>query len=610
MKNADYRPLVLAERVLAVLKPDAPIIVMLAGVIVLSTFIGLTMIWPFALLVDNVLTLESSQSYLGRLLHAVTDNRSGQIIFLAAAALGLRLVQEVLQLVRTMLSLRIGHQCVLRVRCALFQKLQTMTLRFHRSSSQGDLLYRVIQDATSCQQVFNVLVELFAASVCLVVMVMILLAKSALLTAVALAVAPLLLFVNLRFAQILSDHNAIAKGAECELTETAQRSIAMVGLTQAFRREGWEFGRFEASTRRSNDAWWNVHWYLAWYRLFAGMIFGMGVALILAVGGYLVYRDQFLLAHSGGLTVGDLVVFVTYLGMLYDPLCKISGAGADIQGGAVGFRRVLEVLDQEPEVKDSPDAQSMELQPRSLTLKNINFSYTPYRPVLSEVNATIRPGQTVAFVGSSGAGKSTLLNMLPRFFDPTGGSIYLDDREFRTIKLHDLRSHIAVVPQESLLLAESIADNIRYGRPDATDEEVRRAAELAGVTEFTDGLPDGLETRLHEGGQNLSGGQRQRIGIARALLTEAPILILDEPTSALDAKAERLITRTLRNLKGQRTIILVSHRLSTVAHSDCIFLLENGKIVEHGTHDELMSSGGAYYQLAAGQMDFGRHVAA
>jgi ABC-type multidrug transport system fused ATPase/permease subunit len=253
-------------------------------------------------------------------------------------------------------------------------------------------------------------------------------------------------------------------------------------------------------------------------------------------------------------------------------------------------------------VTDAPDALDLARRPRALSLDGATFAYTPTKPVLRDVSATIEPGEMVAFVGSSGVGKSTLLNLLPRFFDPTAGRLALDGIDLRRIKLRDLRRHIAVVLQESMILPTTIAGNIAYGRIDATDDEIRRAARMAGAEEFIEALPDGYDTLVAEGGQNLSGGQRQRIAIARALLTEAPILVLDEPTSALDPHHERQITELLASLKGERTIVLVSHRLSTVVDCDQIFVMEGGEVVERGAHSALLARRGAYYQMAKRQL--------
>jgi ABC-type multidrug transport system fused ATPase/permease subunit len=253
-------------------------------------------------------------------------------------------------------------------------------------------------------------------------------------------------------------------------------------------------------------------------------------------------------------------------------------------------------------IVEKPNAIALPLQPRTLELRDVRFAYPKGTRVLDSLTARIEPGQTVAFVGASGAGKSTLLNLLPRFYDPAEGSITLDGIDIRDVSLRDLRHHVALVLQEPVMLPTTIADNIAYGRADATREQIATAARMAGAAKFIDRMPDGYDSAVAEGGANLSGGQRQRIAIARALLTEAPLVVMDEPTSALDALHERLITRTLNALKGQRTIILVSHRLSTVINADQIFLMDAGRIVEAGTHDQLILRGGLYAEMANEQL--------
>jgi ABC-type multidrug transport system fused ATPase/permease subunit len=302
------------------------------------------------------------------------------------------------------------------------------------------------------------------------------------------------------------------------------------------------------------------------------------------------------------MTIGDLMLFMTYLGMLYDPLCKISGSGGSLQSGIASAHRVFEVLDAQSAIKDVAGAIELQQAPRTLSLDNIGFHYDGGPNVLDRINVEINPGEMVAFVGSSGGGKTTLLNLLPRFYDPTEGAIRLDDIDVRQIKLQDLRRHIAIVLQDSILLPTSIAENIAYGLPGATAEQIHHAAALAGADDFIRGLPAGYDTMIAEGGHNLSGGQRQRVAIARALLTEAPIIILDEPTSALDPLHEQLLTAQLRSLKGHRTIVIVSHRVQTLTSCDQIFVLDSGQIAEQGTHLELLAQQGIYASMA-GRVD-------
>jgi ABC-type multidrug transport system fused ATPase/permease subunit len=341
----------------------------------------------------------------------------------------------------------------------------------------------------------------------------------------------------------------------------------------------------------------------AWLLLHrAEIAYGLCIGAIFAASGAAIFGYGATLAYRGTMSLGALTIFLAYLGMLYDPLCKLSGASSSVQAGAAGARRVFEILDRAPSIADRADALDLPRKPRLLELREVAFAYRPGREVFASASATIRPGEMVAFVGASGAGKSTLLSLLPRFYDPTRGAITLDGHDLRAIKVKDLRRHVAVVLQEGLILPASVAENIAYGRLDATFEDIRRAADLAGAASFIEELPDGWATRLDESGQRLSGGQRQRIAIARALLSEAPIIVLDEPTSALDAEHERRVIETLEALKGTRTIVLISHRLTTVAACDQIFVMESGRIAERGTYEELLASRGVFHRLARGKL--------
>jgi subfamily B ATP-binding cassette protein MsbA len=331
------------------------------------------------------------------------------------------------------------------------------------------------------------------------------------------------------------------------------------------------------------------------------VLYAVGHAFVLGYGGYLVFRDagQY---RPDAFTVGGVTAMLVYLGQLWEPIRRMTGFTADVQTNAAACARVFTVLDLEPTVADAPGARPLSLQPRTLNLDDVAFAYHDEdgaaRPVFRGVRAEIAPGRMVAFVGPSGSGKSTLLNLLPRFYDPTAGRLCLDGHDLRTIRLADVRAHVALVPQDSPVIAGTIAENIAFGRADATAEQIRRAAALAGADRFIEELEHAYDTPITEGGQNLSGGQRQRLAIARAILTDAPILVLDEPTSGLDPHHEHLVLQTLHQLKRQRTIILVTHTLNAVTECDQIFVLKDGVIAESGTHDELLANNGPYADLA------------
>jgi subfamily B ATP-binding cassette protein MsbA len=593
-------------RAISYFKDDAGKIGLSLVVIAVMTACGVLQVYPFAILTDQVFFGLRPHSLVARLfLLIVPQGGIRQIIGLAVMVLALRLVQELLSMAQTLLNIKIGYGGLMRIRCEVFRKLQQLSLAYHKSQPQGDAIYRLSYDTAGFQTVLNVLVQtMVVSSVTLIFMVWIMLGMNWRLTLISLSVAPLLFWTTRIYNRILTKKAIEAHEVESQLTTSIQRSVATVGLVQAFGREADEYSRFAHTSQSSVAAYLRLHWQEMLFWLLVGTIFGVAGAVIFGYGGYLAYRDHFLLHldDQGGMTIGKLSVFLGFLVMLYGPLKNLSGSGAQLAGGVAGVKRVFEVLDRDPIIKDAPDAITLPLQPRTLTLDHIVFEYRKGEHVLDDVSAAITPGQMVAFVGPSGVGKTTLLNLLPRFYDPVGGAMKLDNYDVRKIKLKSLRQHIALVLQDSVILPTSVRENIAYGRPDATDAQIRHAAEIAGAAIFIDKLPKKYEEQIDEAGQNLSGGQKQRISIARALVTESPIIIMDEPTSALDPDHEAKIVDTLKTLKGQRTIILVSHRLSTVSECDQIFVMDAGKIIERGTHDELIAQHGAYFRMARHQM--------
>jgi subfamily B ATP-binding cassette protein MsbA len=583
-------------RSLSYFRDDLPRVVLQLALIVLQTVIGLLQPFPLAILIDAVVMHAPATHWVYRLFFKLvpSHNQLVQIIALAVATLVLRMMQEVLSMYQTLLKIRIGYSGLMRVRCDLFRKLQVLSQSYHKSQPQGDAIYRVSYDTFGFQTMLAVASGVLLNVLTLVAMAWIMLSMNWKLTLLALSIAPLLFWTIKHFGKVLEEKSTKAHEVDTDLTTALQRSVASIGLVQAFGREAEEYARFNNTVRNSVDTWLKLHWHEVVYWLCIGTVFALGGALVFGYGGFLIYK--------GVLSVGALNVFRDYIARLYEPLSALSGTGATVAGGMAGVKRVFEVLDLDPVIKDSPDAMKLPKQPRVLELDQVGFEYLTGTPVVEGISATIRPGEMVAFVGESGVGKTTLLNLLPRFYDPTSGAIKLDGHDLRKIKVRDLRQHIAVVVQENIILPTSVAENIAYGRPDATDEQIRRAAELAGAAAFIEKLPEKYETQISESGQNLSGGQRQRLAIARALLTEAPIMVLDEPTSALDPQHEQLITETLAGLKRHRTIILVSHRLSTVADCDQIFVMDGGHIVERGTHAQLVALRGVYFKMAKHQL--------
>jgi subfamily B ATP-binding cassette protein MsbA len=570
------------SRALAYFRRDRARIVLLLTLIAFSIGLGLLQAWPTAVLLDVVLTPNPKQpSIFHRIFLApLPDNRLAQVIGVALIGMFLKIAQDSITTLRVMLNNRLKYNGVSRARAELFGKLHELDIGYHRSRPQGDAIYRLSNDVFGFFGILDTFIAVSVAGITLTVMVWIMVWRNASITAFALSITPLMIWTNLHFGRTIKARTAESKRIDTDFTTLVQRAMSTVGIVQLFGRQKLVCAHHGEAVDRSVVAWMRMNWQEQLYPLTVNLIYALGGAIVFGYGGYLVWREQFAHPVANPTTIGDLTVIMGYLGGLWDPLKCLTGFSAAIQGHVAAAERVFDVLDREPLVRDVPGAMALALRPRTLALRHVAFSYREDRPILTDVSATIAPGEMVAFIGPSGMGKSTLLNLLPRLYDPTSGAILLDGIDLRKIRLADVRRHIALVPQENPMLAASITENIAFGHSDATMADVLEAAELAGAAEFIDQMPEGYDTQLVDGGANLSGGQRQRIAIARALLTEAPILVMDEPTSALDSGHEQLLLQTLRKLKGQRTIILVIHRLDTIEDCDRVFVLENGKIAQ------------------------------
>jgi ATP-binding cassette, subfamily B, bacterial len=590
-------------RALAYFRADATLIALLVVLIACSVGLGLLQAWPMAILIDVVLTHHPKSDWVHRLFLAPLPNdKLGQVIGVTLIGMLLKIIQDTIWMTRMMINCRLKYNGTTRVRGALYNKLQDLGLAYHKSCPQGDAIYRLSNDTYGPFGVLDTFIGACTAAVTLSAMTAIMLTRNLPLTLVALSITPVLILVNKHFGRTIRTRSLESKQRDTEFTTVIQRAMQSIGLIQSFGRQSHEAARFGKAVDRSVDAAMRLNWQEHLYPLAVQTVFALGGAVIFGYGGYLVYRDQFLSPVSGGLSAGDLLVFMVYLGQLWDPLGLVLGFAAKIQGHAAATERVFKVLDENPSIADLPGALELPLQSRTLELQDVQFSYRQNQGVLRGISAQISPGEMVAFVGGSGAGKTTLLNLLPRFYDPTSGHVRLDGLDLRQIKIADVRRHMAIVAQDSVLFAGTIAENIAYGNPHASTREIVAAAELAGADSFIDTLSKKYATEITENGQNLSGGQRQRIAIARALLSQAPILILDEPTSALDPQNEALVTSTLERLKGERTIVLVTHRLETVTACDQIFVMDEGQIVDSGTHDELLATSALYAAMWQGEL--------
>jgi ATP-binding cassette, subfamily B, bacterial len=505
-----------------------------------------------------------------------------------AAGLLLQVGHELVLMMHTRVQARLAQRMVFDLRSRLFTHLQYLSVAHHAIGSTADSVYRLDTDAGCLESLLlKGLFPLIFSALTLVVMFGILIALDPVLAVISMIVVPLLyLCLRLSMGSMLTRADR-AKRLESAVVTRVYESLSAIRLVKMFAREAHEVQRFSGVAQAA------MHERLAVTReessfsfLVASITVG-GASLVLAIGGLHVLH--------GTLTVGTLLVIVTYLGFVYGPLSAIATTAGSLHGALASARRVREVLRLPREAAEEGVAHDRVRG--DVRFEDVSFAYGPGRPALHSLNFTAAPGETVALVGLSGAGKTTIVSLIGRLYECSSGRVLIDGADVKTLPLRSLREQIAVVPQESILLSGSVADNILYGRLDASGDEIVAAAEAAGCGDFVAALPAGYDTVLGDGGHGLSGGQRQRLSIARAFLKDAPILILDEPTASLDMLAERAVLAALDRLRAGRTTFVIAHRLSTVRGADRILVLEAGTIVAQGRHDELLRISPLYQRL-------------
>jgi ATP-binding cassette, subfamily B, bacterial len=551
--------------------------------------------WPLQVVIDNVLGGKPFP------LTALRGQPAGRLLVLAC--LGIVVVQlgsGGLTLLHNYTTIGVGQNMVNDLRGALYGHLQRLSLAFHGRQRVGDLLYRVTADSFAVQtMIMNGALPILSAVVLLAGMLVILFPLDPSLTLLALSVVPVLFALISGFNRKIVDVATEVRTAESRVYSLVQWAMSSIKVVQAFTKEDDEHRRFMGASRESLRATLRLY---SWQTLYSGAVDAViagGTALVVYAGAHAVL--------SRALTLGQLIVFVSYLAQLYAPISRISQSWGLIAGARVGARRVFEVLDTEPDLVDGSRGFPPQGARGEVALRAVGFRYRPDMPVLTNIYLAVPPGARIAVVGPTGAGKSTLLGLLPRFYDPTEGAVEIDGVDLRQYSLRALRRQIGLVLQPPLIFPLSVRDNIAYGRPGADDAAIERASRLAQLDELIRSLPDGYDTVIGESGVSLSEGEKQRVTIARALLRDAPILILDEPTSALDVATEALVMAGIEQLMQGRTTFIIAHRLSTVRHCDRIIVLQAGEIAEAGTLTELLQRDGVfagYYrsQFAPGRM--------
>jgi ABC-type multidrug transport system fused ATPase/permease subunit len=511
------------------------------------------------------------------------------LVLTVAAGFVIAVLVGVLNVITTYLKTKLEIAMTLDFRSDLFQQAQRLSMAYHDQRRSGMVIYIINSLAGAAPSVIMSSLPFGQNVLTLAGMLAVSYTLNPALALISLSIVPLLYYAVGYYSRHIRSRLVNVKGMEGETLSIIHEAMSMLRVIVAFGREEHEHARFREQGRKALDARVDVTVRQAVFSTAVNATTAVGTALVLGYGAYLVIQRE--------LTVGQLLVVVAYISSVYKPLEAISGTIGSLQDQFVNLQMAFDLLDREPDITDTPGAVPMGRARGHIRFDAVSFHYEGRSETLTDISFEATPGQAVAIVGPTGAGKSTLISLIPRFYDPQAGLITIDGRDITSVTLKSLRQQISIVLQEPLLFSSTVAENIRYGRLNATDDEVIAAAQAANAHDFVMALPQGYDTPLGERGAQMSGGERQRIAVARAFLKNAPILILDEPTSSIDSKTEAVILDALDRLMKGRTTFMVAHRLSTLRSVSQILVLNQGRLVERGTHEQLVARGGLYRQL-------------
>lgn len=576
-------------RVLHYLRPFWKLACISALLILLATGLGLLAPWPLKILIDHVLEQKPMPGYLQWLFSPVADNRHAMLLVAVVGGLLVTALQHATKVLDSYVNTKIDQGMVLDFRSDLFEHAQRLSFAFHDDGRAGKVIFAINNMGGAIAQMVMIVPAVVQSALTLIGMFCIVLMMSWKLALLSLAVVPFLYFSVAHYMKRIEPQLRAVRNMEGRMLTMIHEAMSMLRVVVAFGTEEYEHRRFRDHGVRTVGERVKLTVRQTMFSLGVNFMTAVGTALVLGVGASQVI--------AGELTVGELLVVMAYIAAVYAPLETLSTTAGSLQQISISLEVAFKLLDNQSKIEDHPDAETIGRSHGRIAFENVNFSYKERKETLKHISLEVQPGQMIAVVGPTGAGKTTLVSLLPRFYDPQEGRILLDGRDVRQIKLRSLRAQFSLVLQEPLLFSMTIADNIRYGRFDASMDEIIEAARAANAHDFITRLPKQYETKLGERGAKLSGGERQRISVARAFLKDAPILILDEPTSSIDPKTEAVILDAIDRLMVGRTTFMIAHRLSTLRHADLILVMNQGEIIERGRHEELIAEDGLYRQL-------------
>ena len=547
--------------------------------------------WPLKIVFDYVFGTKHLPAWMTELLRPTFGlSKVGILHFAILAVIVIAVAGALSAYAEKYLTTSVGQWVMHDLRRVLYHHIQRLSLAYHDQKPTGDLISTVTADIDSIQDfISQALLGILVNVLTLVGMLLVMFYLNWRFTLIALSVTPLLFVVVYTYTRRIKQASRALRKKEGEVVSVVAEVLNSIRVVKAFAREDYEEARLAQQSLENVEIALRARSLKAKLAPVVQVIVAVGTCLVLWYGVNLVLTNQ--------LTSGSLLVFLLYLGKMYKPMRDLSKMTDTMSKAAVGYERIHDVIETEDTVRNLPGAKKAPDFKGDIEFDHVSFAYEKGYRTLNDVNLRVEPGQLAALVGPTGAGKTTIASLIGRFYDPTKGVVKIDGNDVRSYKLKSLRQQMSFVLQDTLLFRATVWQNIAYGRPEASREEILRAAELANADEFIRNMPQQYDTMVGEKGVTLSGGQRQRIAIARAIIRNAPILILDEPTSGLDAASEELVFQALGRLMSGRTTIVIAHRLATVRRADVIFVIENGTIAERGTHDKLLTTDGLYSQL-------------